>query len=109
MAAKQEPPRDPRDWGVTRAVEGVIAAVRVLEGELRGMHDGYGQRETASVLGVAHTTYLRWMDGGLRHRLEDVLTNLHVAEEQALAEWRDMVNRAALADSLPATGEGEPF
>ena len=44
-------------------------ALRVFELHLERVHKERGQRETAALLGVAHTTYARWMRGGLSMKL----------------------------------------
>ena len=44
------------------------------------MHRERGQRETVDLLGVAHTTYARWMRGGLSEKLWRVVERLNTRE-----------------------------
>ena len=53
-----------------------------FEFEIARVHGERGQRGTADLLGVAHTTYARWMRGGLSEKLCRVVERLEAVVER---------------------------
>ena len=57
-------------------------ALADFEVEIARVHGERGQRGTAGLLGVAHTTYARWMNGGLSEKLGRVVERLEAVVER---------------------------